>query len=196
VSSTASTWSPRSSRPSSARRRGPRSLTSRDADPGAAPHTHDCLAWPGGMLGNVPVAATAGAVDLDMRDRWAVRAAKANAAAELRDDRWPTSGLPPMPATMPGGASSAAALSRRDARCGHRTRTHRSRLWHQAAGRVGSATPQRRGRRRRGGAQAARHAYGFVDIAALGLADVGVRQRWLGRVVYRQHALVCFQFVD
>ena len=27
--------------------------------------------------------------------------------------------------------------------------------------------------------------YGFVDIAALGLADLGLRQRWLGRVVDR-----------
>jgi len=38
--------------------------------------------------------------------------------------------------------------------------------------------------------------YGFVDIAALGLADLGVRQRWLERVVDRQHALICSQLVD
>ncbi len=38
--------------------------------------------------------------------------------------------------------------------------------------------------------------YGFVDIAALGLADLGLRQRWLERVVDRQHALICSQLVD
>ncbi len=38
--------------------------------------------------------------------------------------------------------------------------------------------------------------YGFVDIAALDLADVGLRQRWLERVVDRQHALICSQLVD
>jgi hypothetical protein len=27
--------------------------------------------------------------------------------------------------------------------------------------------------------------YGFVAVAALGLADLGLRQRWLGRVVDR-----------
>ncbi len=38
--------------------------------------------------------------------------------------------------------------------------------------------------------------YGFGDIPALGLADLGLRQRWLERVVDRQHALVCSQLVD
>lgn len=38
--------------------------------------------------------------------------------------------------------------------------------------------------------------YGFVDIAALGLADLGLRQRWLERVVDREHALICSQLVD
>lgn len=38
--------------------------------------------------------------------------------------------------------------------------------------------------------------YGFVDIAALALADLGWRQRWLERIVDRQHALICSQLVD
>ncbi len=38
--------------------------------------------------------------------------------------------------------------------------------------------------------------YGFVDIAALGLADLGLRQRWLEKVLDRQHALICSQLVD
>ncbi len=52
-----------------------------------------------------------------------------------------------------------------------------------------------RGRRRRGGAQLLGTPTGFVDIAALGLADLGLRRRWLERVVDRQHALVCSQLV-
>jgi len=38
--------------------------------------------------------------------------------------------------------------------------------------------------------------YGFVDIAALGLADLGMRQKWLERIVDNQHALICSQLVD
>ncbi len=33
-------------------------------------------------------------------------------------------------------------------------------------------------------------------MAALGLADLGLRQRWLERVADRQHALICSQLVD
>jgi len=130
------------------------------------------------MLGIVRWRRTAGAVDLDMRDRWAVRAARASAAAGLWDEPLADVGAVNHAGVCFGGGTIEARM--RGAVTG---REHTGPLWHQAAGRAGSATPQRRGRRRRGGAQAARHAYGFVDIAALGLADVGVRQRWLERVV-------------
>jgi len=38
--------------------------------------------------------------------------------------------------------------------------------------------------------------YGFTDIAALGLADLGLRWKWLERKVDKQHALICSQLVD
>jgi len=38
--------------------------------------------------------------------------------------------------------------------------------------------------------------YGFTDIAALGLADLGLRWAWLERKVDSQHALICSQLVD
>ncbi len=38
--------------------------------------------------------------------------------------------------------------------------------------------------------------YGWLDIAALALACLGVRVHWLERIVDRQHALVCSQLVD
>jgi len=105
--------------------------------------------------------------------------------------------ITPTPAsTTLGCASAAAALSRQ--RCAVRSPdAHTGALY-------GGRLLAEMERQRPGiGADVAAAAlallgtpYGFVDIVALGLADLGLRQWWLERVVDRQHALVCSQLVD
>jgi len=110
VSSTASTWSPRSSRPSSARRRGTVAVSrSRDADPGrrrtrstAWRDPEGCSASSGGGVRLAPSISTCGTAGLCVPPGHL-------RLLDYGTSRWPTSGLSTMP-----GCASAAALSRRE----------------------------------------------------------------------------------
>ncbi len=124
-----------------------------------------------------------------MRDRWAVRAAR---AAGLSDEPLADVGPVNHAGVCFGGGTIEAKM--RGAVTG---REHTGALY-------GTRLLAEMERQRPGvGADVAAAAlkllgtpYGFVDIAALGLADLGLRQRWLERVVDRQHALICSQLVD